>query len=45
MLQTKTSENNNNNNNNQTCLNIEIKDFIEFAYKMSADELLPIWTQ
>ncbi|CAF3770213.1 unnamed protein product [Adineta steineri] len=33
------------NNNNQTCLNIEIKDFIEFAYKMNPDDLLPVWTQ
>jgi hypothetical protein len=33
------------NNINQTCLNIEIEDFIEFGYKMDADALLPIWTQ
>jgi hypothetical protein len=30
---------------NQTCLTIEIKDFIEFGYKMDADVLLPIWAQ
>jgi hypothetical protein len=34
-----------NNNINQTCLNIEIKDFIEFGYKMDADDLLSIWAQ
>ncbi|CAF1527342.1 unnamed protein product [Rotaria sp. Silwood1] len=27
----------------QTCLNIEIKDFVEFGYKMDAQTLLPIW--
>ncbi|UJR07771.1 hypothetical protein I4U23_012054 [Adineta vaga] len=32
-------------NLDQTCLNIEIKDFIEFGYKMNPDDLLPIWTQ
>jgi hypothetical protein len=34
-----------NNNINQTYLNIEIKDFIEFGYKMDADDLLSIWAQ
>lgn len=40
-----TSQNKSTKNTNQTCLNIEIKDFIEFGYKMDADVLLPIWTQ
>jgi hypothetical protein len=40
-----TSQKSSSNNNNQTCLNIEIKDFIEFGYKMDADDLLPIWAQ
>jgi len=40
-----TSQTSSSNNNTQTCLNIEIKDFIEFGYKMDADDLLPIWTQ
>ncbi|CAF3514551.1 unnamed protein product [Rotaria sp. Silwood1] len=39
------SRKNSNNDMSQTCLNIEIKDFIEFGYKMDADDLLPIWTQ
>ncbi|CAF4600554.1 unnamed protein product, partial [Rotaria sp. Silwood2] len=34
-----------NNNMSQTCLNIEIQDFIEFGYKVNADDLLPKWTQ
>ncbi|CAF1345759.1 unnamed protein product [Rotaria sordida] len=34
-----------NNNTSQTSLNIEIKDFIEFGYKMDVDDLLPIWAQ
>ena len=32
-------------NEQQTCMNIEIKDFIEFAFKLEADELLPIWAE
>ncbi|CAF4784350.1 unnamed protein product [Rotaria sp. Silwood1] len=32
-------------NESSTCVNIEIKDFIEFGYEMNADDLLPIWTQ
>jgi hypothetical protein len=40
-----TSQKSSSNNNNQTCLNIEIKDFIEFGYKMDANDLLPIWAQ
>ncbi|CAF1092901.1 unnamed protein product [Adineta ricciae] len=32
-------------NIDQTCLTIEIKDFIEFEYKLAPDDLLPIWTQ
>ncbi|CAF1382356.1 unnamed protein product, partial [Rotaria sordida] len=36
---------NSNKDINQTCLNIEIKDFIEFGYQMNADDLLPIWAQ
>ncbi|CAF2885334.1 unnamed protein product, partial [Rotaria sp. Silwood2] len=34
---------NSNKDMSQTCLNIEIKDFIEFGYQMNANDLLPIW--
>ena len=29
----------------QTCLTVEIKDFIEFAFQLSPEELLPIWAE
>ena len=29
----------------QTCLTVEIKEFIEFAFQMSPEELLPIWAE
>lgn len=31
--------------NHSTCLNVEIKDFIEFGFKLDADALLPIWAK
>lgn len=31
--------------NSVACLTVEIKEFIEFGYKMSADDLLPVWSQ
>ncbi|CAF0945274.1 unnamed protein product [Rotaria sp. Silwood1] len=34
-----------NKNISQTCLNIEIKDFIEFGYKINTGDLLPKWAQ
>ncbi|CAF2514622.1 unnamed protein product [Rotaria sp. Silwood2] len=34
-----------NNKKSQTCLNIEIQDFIEIGNDIPADDLLPIWTQ
>ncbi|CAF1491639.1 unnamed protein product [Rotaria sp. Silwood1] len=40
-----TSKINSNKDISQTCLNIEIKDFIEFEYQMNANDLLPIWAQ
>ena len=33
------------NDQNQTCFTVEIKDFIEFGYKLDADALMPIWAQ
>lgn len=29
----------------QSCFTLEIQDFIEFAFQLSADELLPIWAE
>ena len=31
--------------NNSTCMNVEIKDFIEFGFQLDADALLPIWAK